>query len=51
MPLPGRSLRLAMGGTPAGYARADAEAWAATLDTLGRGLASGSASGGDRDES
>lgn len=38
MPLPGRPLRLHMGGTPAGYARADARAWEATLDTLSAGL-------------
>lgn len=48
MALPGRSLRLAMGGTPAGYARADAEAWAATLDTLRGGLVGHD---GERDES
>jgi dienelactone hydrolase len=38
MRLPGRSLELDMGGSPAGYARADARAWEATLDTLGAGL-------------
>ncbi|WP_136717930.1 acyl-CoA thioester hydrolase/BAAT C-terminal domain-containing protein [Halorientalis salina] len=38
MRLPGRSLKLDMGGTPAGYARADARAWEATIDTLSAGL-------------
>lgn len=38
MALPGRDLTLNMGGTPAGYARADAEAWRATLATLDAGL-------------
>jgi dienelactone hydrolase len=37
-PLPGRSLMLDMGGTPAGYARADAQAWARTLEMLDEGL-------------
>lgn len=37
-PLPGRSLQLDMGGTPAGYARADERAWQAMLDTLESGL-------------
>jgi hypothetical protein len=39
-PLPGRPLTLDMGGTPAGYARADAQAWERTLATLDRGLRS-----------
>jgi dienelactone hydrolase len=38
MALPGRPLRLAMGGTPAGYARADASAWQRTIETLRAGL-------------
>jgi len=40
VPMPGRSLALDMGGTPAGYARADAAAWERTLATLDRGLRS-----------
>jgi len=40
MPVPGRPLRLAMGGTAAGYARADARAWERTLETLATGLGS-----------
>ncbi|MFB6083187.1 MAG: acyl-CoA thioesterase/bile acid-CoA:amino acid N-acyltransferase family protein [Halorientalis sp.] len=40
-PLPGRALSLDMGGTPAGYARADATAWEWTLATLDRGLRHG----------
>jgi len=39
MALPGFPLLLAMGGTPAGYARADRRAWQLTLDTLRHGLA------------
>ncbi|RXK48587.1 acyl-CoA thioesterase/bile acid-CoA:amino acid N-acyltransferase family protein [Halorientalis pallida] len=39
-PVPGRSLALDMGGTPAGYARADELAWERTLATLDRGLRS-----------
>jgi pimeloyl-ACP methyl ester carboxylesterase len=39
-PVPGRPLTLDMGGTPAGYARADAEAWKRTLATLDEGLRS-----------
>jgi dienelactone hydrolase len=38
MPLPGFPLLLAMGGTAAGYARADRRAWEYTLDTLRHGL-------------
>lgn len=38
MPVPGRPLRLTMGGTSPGYARADARAWTATLETLAAGL-------------
>jgi len=38
MALPGFPLLLAMGGTPAGYARADRLAWDRTLDTLRHGL-------------
>ena len=38
MSLPGFPLLLAMGGTPAGYARADRRAWQRTLDTLRHGL-------------
>jgi dienelactone hydrolase len=37
-PLPGRPLALDMGGTPAGYARADAQAWERTLEVLDEGL-------------
>lgn len=37
-PVPGRPLALDMGGTPAGYARADELAWERTLATLDRGL-------------
>jgi dienelactone hydrolase len=38
MAMPGFRLLLAMGGTPAGYARADRLAWDRTLDTLRHGL-------------
>ncbi|WP_424019865.1 acyl-CoA thioester hydrolase/BAAT C-terminal domain-containing protein [Halorientalis pallida] len=38
VPVPGRSLALDMGGTPAGYARADAQAWERTLEVLDEGL-------------
>ena len=38
VPIPGQSLMLDMGGTPAGYARADAQAWKLTLATLDEGL-------------
>jgi hypothetical protein len=41
MALPGFPLLLAMGGTPAGYARADRLAWDRTLDTLRYGLVEG----------
>ncbi|MFD1586823.1 acyl-CoA thioester hydrolase/BAAT C-terminal domain-containing protein [Halorientalis brevis] len=38
MRFPGRSLGLDMGGTPAGYASADEQAWNAMLETLRTGL-------------